>query len=111
MKAGDIAIFSIQQANGQFKNRPVLLLKQMPRFNDWLVCGISSQLHQEHKGFDHVILDDDPIYPQTGLKSSSVFRLGFLDVIPKNSLPGSIGNVDLATVKLLLKRLATHLSN
>jgi mRNA interferase MazF len=109
MKVGDIAIFSIQQANGQFKNRPVLLLKPMPPFNDWLVCGISSQLHQEHKGFDHVILDNDPTYPQTGLKSSSVLRLGFLDVIPKNSLPGSIGEIDSATVKVLLKRLATYL--
>jgi mRNA interferase MazF len=109
MKAGDIAIFAVQQANGQNKNRPVLLLKQMPPFNDWLVCGISSQLHQEHKGFDYVILDADAIYRQTGLKSSSVIRLSFLDVIPKNSLPGSIGSVDSATVKLLLKRLANHL--
>ncbi len=109
MKAGDIALCSIQQANGQIKNRPVLLLKQMPPFNDWLVCGISTQLQQEQKGFDHVILNTDPIYSQTGLKSSSLIRLGFLDVIPKNSFPGSIGNIDIPLLKMLLKRLADHL--
>ena len=109
MKAGDIAIVSIQQADGQIKRRPVLLLKEMPPYKDWLVCGISSQLHQEHKGFDYVILDTDPIYSKTGLKSSSVIRLGFLDVIPKASLPGSIGGIDDATIKLLLKRLSAYL--
>lgn len=109
MKAGDIAIYSIQQANGQFKNRPVLLLKEMPPFNDWLVCGISMQLQQEEKGFDHVIHIADPVYVQTGLKASSVIRLGFLDVIPRNSFPGSIGSIDTPLLKLLLKRLADHL--
>lgn len=109
MKAGDIALFSIQQADGRPKSRPVLLLKEMPPYNDWLVCGISSQLHQESKGFDYVILDNSPNYNKTGLKSSSVIRLGFLDVIPKNSVPGSIGNIDPTTLKMLLERLAKHL--
>jgi len=30
MKAGDIALAQLQQANGQHKLRPVLLLKQLP---------------------------------------------------------------------------------
>ncbi|HKO80878.1 MAG TPA: type II toxin-antitoxin system PemK/MazF family toxin [Chitinophagaceae bacterium] len=109
MKQGDIALFSVRQANGQPKNRPVLLLKQMPPFNDWLVCGISSQLRQECKGFDYIILDTDLTYTATGLRGSSLIRLGFLDVIPQNAFPGSIGKVDETVLKLLLKRLANHL--
>lgn len=109
MKPGDIALCPISQANGQVKNRPILLLKQMPPFNDWLVCGISTQLHQEHKDFDFIILDSNLIFSQTGLKASSLIRLGFLDVIPKYSIPGSIGSIDSSTLKLLLKRLADYL--
>jgi mRNA interferase MazF len=111
MKQGDIALFSVRQADGQFKNRPVLLLKKMPPFNDWLVCGVSSQLRQEHKGFDYVILDTDPIFVNTGLRGSSLVRLGFLDVIPQTAFPGSIGNIDESILKLLLKRLANHLQS
>ena len=109
MKPGDIALLAMQQVDGRTKNRPILLLKQMPPFNDWLVCGISTQLHQECKGFDFVILNTDVIFSQTGLKGSSLTRLGFLDVIPVSSIPGSIGNIDSVTLKLLLKRLANHI--
>ncbi len=111
MNPGDTALLSIRQADGRTKTRPILLLKQMPPFNDWLVCGISTQLHQEHKGFDFVVLDTDAIFAQTGLKGSSVIRLGFLDVIPTSSIPGSIGKIDPVTLKLLLNRLANHLLN
>jgi mRNA interferase MazF len=56
MNKGDIAKARLQQADGSFKIRPVLLLKQMPPFNDWLVCGISSQLRQFVPNFD-ILLD------------------------------------------------------
>ena len=47
MKEGDVALTPLPQADGQIKNRPVILLRQMPAFGDFLVCGISTQLHQE----------------------------------------------------------------
>lgn len=50
MKDGDICIHKVAQPDGSFKMRPVLLLKQMPPFGDWIVCAISSQLRQEVKG-------------------------------------------------------------
>lgn len=109
MQPGDIVLLSISQADGQVKNRPVLLLKKMPPFNDWLVCGISSQLKQESKGFDYVILESDSVFSQTGLKSASLIRLGFLAVFSQKSIPGSIGNIDNAILKILLKRLSNHL--
>ncbi len=43
---GSICLISIPQADGKQKIRPVLLLKQFPPFNDYLVCGISTQIQQ-----------------------------------------------------------------
>jgi mRNA interferase MazF len=55
MKEGDIVLTSILQADGQKKNRPALFLREMPPFNDLLVCGISTQIHQEVAGFDEIV--------------------------------------------------------
>ncbi len=41
MREGNIILTSILQANGEIKNRPVLILREMPKFQDFLVCGIS----------------------------------------------------------------------
>jgi mRNA interferase MazF len=110
MNQGDIATIPIITSSGVPKNRPVLLLKQMPPFGDWLVCGISGQLHQEVKGFDVVVLDNDPDFAATGLRNSSVIRLGYLAVVPKKDIPGIIDAIDSGTLKLLLQRLVDHLS-
>ena len=59
MKEGDIIIVPMQQASGQAKNRPSLVLKEMPRYNDLLVCGISTQLHQMIRDFDEIIAPTD----------------------------------------------------
>ncbi len=56
MKAGDVILPAMETANGRTKARPVVALCEMPRFGDWLVCGVSSQLHQEVPGFDEVIV-------------------------------------------------------
>jgi mRNA interferase MazF len=69
MKETDILITPIPQANGELKNRPVLILKIMPKYNDYLVCGISSQLKQYIENFDEIISPDDEDF-------SSSFLLG-----------------------------------
>ena len=51
---GDIALASLPQADGLIKQRPALLLRQMPPFGDWLVCGISTQLRQQVADLDEV---------------------------------------------------------
>jgi hypothetical protein len=76
MKEGAILLAHIQQADGQSKLRPVLVLRSMPPNGDWLVCGISSQLHQEAARFDQVITASDADFLSSGLKISSVLRLG-----------------------------------
>ena len=42
MKEGDIALVELIQSDGSSKLRPVLLLKILPKYNDYLVCGIST---------------------------------------------------------------------
>ena len=43
MNEGDLALAPLPQADGQIKNRPVALLRRLPPFGDFLVCGISTQ--------------------------------------------------------------------
>ena len=72
MKAGEIALAQLQQADGRIKTRPVLVLTQMPPFPDHLVCALSSKLQHECVDFDEVIAagdddfsDSEPIWPQS----------------------------------------------
>ena len=107
MKEGDIVLTPVPQANGQIKNRPALLLREMPPFNDALVCGISTQLHQQVAGFDEIVTQQDADFSTSGLVSDSLIRLGFLALIPRNQIIGSIGSI--ATIRH--KRLLANLSN
>ncbi|HSK71565.1 MAG TPA: hypothetical protein VK892_07715, partial [Pyrinomonadaceae bacterium] len=59
MKEADVVLTPILQADGAIKNRPTLILREMPRFRDFLVCGISTQLHQKVKDFDEIISKKD----------------------------------------------------
>ena len=109
MKEGEIGLVEMPQQDGNSKLRPVCILKQLPGYNDFLVCGISTQLHQLIKNFDELIDENSSHFNQTGLRQTSIIRLGFLAVIPKHKIPGSIGRVDTALHKNLLERLANYL--
>jgi mRNA interferase MazF len=43
----DVTLSPLPQAAGRMTNGPTIALRHMPGFGDWLVCGISTQLHQE----------------------------------------------------------------
>ena len=109
MTEGDVILTPIPQANGQFKNRPALFLREMPPFNDAFVCGISTQLHQEVKGFDEIIGQQDLDFASSGLVQDSLIRLGFLALIPRNKILGSIGSISPARRKRLLQNLSEYL--
>lgn len=85
MNEGDIALAPLPQADGQIKNRPVVLLRRLPPFGDFLVCGISTQLHQRVADFDDVVTPGDKEFAASGLKAASLIRLGFLAVLPEAS--------------------------
>jgi mRNA interferase MazF len=82
----------------------------MPPFSDALVCGISTQLHQEVKGFDEIIGQHDPDFASSSLVQDSLIRLGFLAIIPRNKIIGSIGSILPARRKRLLQNLSDYLA-
>lgn len=81
----------------------------MPPFQDALVCGISTQLQQQVIGFDEVVRQQDNDFPASGLVTDSVIRLGFLALIPRNQIIGSIGSIDASRHKQLLSNLSNYL--
>jgi mRNA interferase MazF len=106
-----IALAALPQSDGKTKLRPVLLLKQFPRYGDWLVCGISRQLWQEIAGFDEVIKESDADFLATGLKSASLVRLGFLASLPGTAVTGVIGELAPERRQRLLNRLVSFLGD
>jgi mRNA interferase MazF len=109
MKEGDVALTPVPQADGVIKNRPAIILREMPPYRDLLVCGVSTQLHQRVKGFDELISPSDTDCSSSGLKSESLIRLGFLAVLPRRSIIGSIGSISPERHERLLKTLSEYL--
>ncbi len=77
LQEGQIVLFRFPQTNQQTgKLRPALVLRRLPgRYNDWLICMISSQFHQPIAGLDEIVEQTDPLFRKTGLKRSSVIAL------------------------------------
>lgn len=109
MNQGDVILTPVPQADGNSKNRPAIFLREMPPFRDVLVCGVSTQLHREVKGFDDIINSTDSDFIATGLKTDSLIRLGFLAVLPRKAVLGSIGAISAQRHRRLLKRLSDYL--
>lgn len=111
MNQGDVVLVPLPQADGRTKPRPVVLLRRMPPFGDWLVCGVSTQLQQQVVGFDEIIEPSHSDFCSSGLKAPSVIRLGFLAVLPADQLLGILGCISQERNRRLLKTLSTFISN
>ncbi len=109
MQPGNIILIDLPQSDGSYKLRPALILKVLPKFNDFLVCGISTQLHQCINGFDEILDEHDTYFPGTGLRKTSLIRLSFLAVVSTEKISGSIGKIEATLLKDLLQRLATFI--
>ena len=111
MTEGDIGLAPLPQADGRFKPRPAILLRRMPPFGDWLICGVSTQLRQEVPGFDDVMELTDLDFPGSGLKAASVIRLGYLLVLPEEQFLGRLGFISPNRHHRLLHRLASFIAS
>ncbi len=110
MKEGNVVIVAMPQADGSVKNRPTIILREMPPFQDMLVCGVSSQLHQEVKGFDEIISPTDSDFAASSLVGKSLIRLGFLTVVPQSQIVGIIGSISSTRHQRLLEKLTNYLT-
>jgi mRNA interferase MazF len=109
MKAGNIVLAALPQADGKIKNRPVLLLCSLPRYQDWLTCGISTKLNQLVANFDEIVDIEDVDFLASGLDSKSLIRLGFLSLLPSRDVIGSIGSISAERHQKLLNNLGNYL--
>jgi len=110
MKEGNVVIVAMPQADGSVKNRPTIVLREMPPFQDMLVCGVSSQLHQEVKDFDQIISPTDSDFAASSLVGKSLIRLGFLTVVPQSQIVGVIGSISSIRHQRLLEKLSNYLT-
>ncbi len=106
---GQVVLFRFPHTDlGAGKLRPALLLNKLPgERDDWLICMISSQVHQGLPNFDETLTESDADFSQSGLKSASVIRISRLAVVEGNLLLGAIGQID----SIRLKRIKNHLAD
>lgn len=106
MREGELIIADLPLSGQGWKRRPALVLRQLPGYGDYLVCGLSSQLHQLIPGFSEQL---NPT-ATNGLAQPSVIRLEFLFVVPEEDIAGIIGRVPDSVLNTLRQRLADHLT-
>jgi mRNA interferase MazF len=109
MKQGDVILTPVPQADGRIKNRPALILCEMPPYGDLLVCGISTQLHHYVNNFDEIISPGHEDFTSSGLLEKSLIRLGFLAVLPISRIMGIIGSISSERHNRLLRTLSDYL--
>jgi len=109
VEEGEVVLTPLPQADGQIKIRPAVALRLMPYFGDILVCGISTQLHQQVVGFDEIVASSDADFASSGLRFDSLIRLGFITAQPLPEIVGVIGAVSPERHARLLRRLSGYL--
>lgn len=109
MTEGDVIKAYTMQADGRYKIRPVILIKKLPYFDDWLVCGISSKKHTVHPELDIIIDKTHPEFKEIGLQNELVIRTGWLYVFPQFKMEGAMGKISLATLKVIQENIANFI--
>jgi mRNA interferase MazF len=111
-EAGQVVVFRFPQTDlEEGKLRPALLLGKLPgEYDDFLICMISSQTRQYIAGFDEIVQEDDDDFGASGLKVTSVIRVGRLAVVSGEILIGAIGQVSSKRLARVKKQLSDWLS-
>jgi len=109
MKEGDVVLTPIPQADSRVKNRPAIILREMPSYGDLLVCGVSTQLHHYLQGFDEIISPTDADFASSGLVAALLIRLSFLAILPRKNIAGVIGSIAPERHRRLLEALSNYL--
>ena len=112
MKESDVILTPLFQTDAELKYRPAIVLREMPLpYKDLLVCGISTQLNQNIPCFDEIISPADVDFASSGLHSESLIRLGFLGVVPRRLVRGTLGTISKERHIRLLQKLAIYLTD
>ena len=106
-RSGQIAMLRFPQTDlNEGKLRPALLLAALPgNYGDWLVCMLSTKLHQAIGGFDETIGKDAADFDSSGLRVPSVIRVGRLAVVSREVLAGFVGEVSAERLRRIRENL------
>jgi mRNA interferase MazF len=113
IQEGQVVLFEFPQTDQKTRKlRPALVLRKVPGpYDDWLICMISSELSQEISGLDEPILEDHKDFKASGLKKSSLIRIGRLAVVHKDILLGAIGSIEQERLKRIRTKLSAWLTS
>ena len=105
---GQIVLFKFPQTDQEEgKLRPSLILRELPgKFNDWLICMVSSKINQQIPELDELITHEDSDFIQSGLKVPSVIRTSRLAVVDGNILLGKLGQIDTKRLHKIKEKLS-----
>lgn len=111
-RSGQIGVIRFPQTDlAAGKLRPVLIVAQCPGpHGDWLVALVSSQLHQTLANFDIVVDTAEADFGTSGLKVSSVIRVGRIAVVHESLLAGVVGHIAPERLRVVRERLASWLT-
>ncbi|MBI1832541.1 MAG: type II toxin-antitoxin system PemK/MazF family toxin [Planctomycetes bacterium] len=111
MSPGDVVLIDLPQVGGgATKLRPALLLAELPGpYQNLLLCGISTQLHQLEPQWDELVESKDADFTFSGLHHDSIIRRSYLHAVDPSEIAGVIGSIDAARLQRLRQRLSDHL--
>ena len=109
---GQIVLFRFPQTNLTVgKLRPALILRPCRgSYNDWLVCMISTQLHQQIPSMDECLTPSDDDFEMTGLKSASIVRTTRLAVVEGSIFKGMIGGLEQKRLNAIYDKIASWIA-
>ena len=111
MTPGGVVLIPLPQVGATApKLRPALVLAALPGpYQNLLLCGISTQLHQLQPNWDELIQPGDADFPASGLRRASVIRLSYLYAADPGEIAGLIGQIEPVRLQRLRRRLSDHL--
>lgn len=76
------------------KLRPALVVRRLPgKYDDWLICLISTKLRLEVPGFDQLVHPSDDDFKASGLKTASLIRVSRLATVERKLFVGTVGSI------------------
>lgn len=110
---GQIVLFEFPTTTHvEGKLRPALVLRKLPiRYDDWLICMVSSQLSQHILGLDEIIRPGDTDFVDSGLKVASIVRSSRLAVVSGLFLLGSIGEITTSRLGRIKQSVCNWIMN
>lgn len=105
---GQIVLFEFPQTDQkEGKLRPALVLRKLPeKFNDHLICMISSNIDQQIPELDELISQEDSDFIQSGLKMPSIIRVSRLAVVEGKILVGTLGQINTERLNKIKQKLS-----